>query len=232
MCSITFLRDILWFRRPCCQSVVSESESVESVTRRKGEKNEETKRVVLSNLPFEAKWKENPNRRHAGNKIKTTRYTFLSFIPKNIFEQFHRFANVYFVAIVVLNFVPVVNVFEPGISVLPVCVIMAITALKDAWEDFRRYKLDKEINSMCCLVYNRSQNSYIEKCWKDVQVGDFVQLQCNEVIPADILLLYSSDQNRICYLETANLDGETNLKQRRVVKGFSHQVSNFPLFPW
>ncbi|KAG8128793.1 hypothetical protein E2320_015651 [Naja naja] len=119
------------------------------------ERNEETKRVVLSNLPFEAKWKENPNRHCAGNKIKTTRYTFLSFIPKNVFEQFHRFANIYFVAIVVLNFVPVVNVFEPGISVLPVCVIMAITALKDAWEDFRRYKLDKEINSMGCLVYSR-----------------------------------------------------------------------------
>uniref|UniRef100_A0A670YRL3 Phospholipid-transporting ATPase n=1 Tax=Pseudonaja textilis TaxID=8673 RepID=A0A670YRL3_PSETE len=189
--------------------------------------NEETKRVVLSNLLFEGKWKENPNRHCAGNKIKTTRYTFLSFIPKNVFEQFHRFANIYFVAIVVLNFVPVVNVFEPGISVLPVCVIMAITALKDAWEDFRRYKLDKEINSMGCLVYSRSQNTYIEKCWKDVQVGDFVQLQCNEVIPADILLLYSSDQNRICYLETANLDGETNLKQRQVVKGFSHQNMEF-----
>lgn len=52
-----------------------------------------------------------------------------------------------------------------------------------------------------------------------------MQLQCNETIPADILLLYSSDQNGICHLETANLDGETNLKQRRVVMGFSGQVS-------
>lgn len=56
-------------------------------------------------------------------------------------------------------------------------------------------------------------------------MGDFVQLQCNETIPADILLLYSSDQNGICHLETANLDGETNLKQRQVVMGFSSQVS-------
>ena len=56
-------------------------------------------------------------------------------------------------------------------------------------------------------------------------MGDFVQLQCNETVPADILLLYSSDQNGICHLETANLDGETNLKQRQVVTGFSSQVS-------
>lgn len=58
-----------------------------------------------------------------------------------------------------------------------------------------------------------------------------MQLQCNETIPADILLLYSSDQNGICHLETANLDGETNLKQRRVVMGFSSQVSPLKMQP-
>lgn len=72
---------------------------------------------------------------------------------------------------------------------------------------------------------NRSKTAYTEKCWKDVRVGDFVQLQCNEMIPADILLLYSSEQDGICHLETASLDGETNLKQRRAVKGFSNQVN-------
>lgn len=58
-------------------------------------------------------------------------------------------------------------------------------------------------------------------------MGDFIQVQCNEIIPADILLLFSSDPSGICHLETANLDGETNLKQRRVVKGFSQQVGLF-----
>lgn len=72
---------------------------------------------------------------------------------------------------------------------------------------------------------HREEHAYVEKCWKDVRVGDFVQLQCNEIVPADILLLHSSDQNGICHLETASLDGETNLKQRRVVMGFSSQVS-------
>lgn len=183
--------------------------------------------MVVSNLLFEDKWKENTNRHYVGNKIKTTRYTLLTFFPKNIFEQFHRFANLYFVAIAALNFVPVLNAFEPGISVIPVCVIMAITAIKDAWEDFRRFKMDREINHMSCMIYSRNKNAYIEKCWEDVQVGDFVQLQCNEIIPADILLLYCSDQNGICHLETANLDGETNLKQRQVVKGYANQNTEF-----
>ena len=58
-------------------------------------------------------------------------------------------------------------------------------------------------------------------------MGDFIQMHCNEIVPADILLLFSSDPSGICHLETANLDGETNLKQRRVVKGFSQQVGLF-----
>uniref|UniRef100_A0A672V2J5 Phospholipid-transporting ATPase n=1 Tax=Strigops habroptila TaxID=2489341 RepID=A0A672V2J5_STRHB len=195
---------------------------------KKKKKKNENKRVIISNLPFESKkWKENPNRYYGSNKIKTTKYTILTFLPKNIYEQFHRFANIYFVVIALLNFVPVVNAFQPEVSMIPICVIMAITAIKDVWEDFRRYKLDKEINHMGCYIYSREEHAYVEKCWKDVQVGDFVQLQCNETIPADILLLYSSDQNGICHLETANLDGETNLKQRQVVMGFSSQNTFF-----
>uniref|UniRef100_A0A8D0XRP0 Phospholipid-transporting ATPase n=1 Tax=Sus scrofa TaxID=9823 RepID=A0A8D0XRP0_PIG len=196
--------------------------------KRRKKRKEDKKWVVVSNLPFEG-WahKENPNRHYRGNQIKTSKYTVLSFIPKNIFEQLHRFANLYFVGIAVLNFVPVVNAFQPEVSMIPICVILAITAFKDAWEDLRRYKSDKVINNRECLVYSRKEQSFVQKCWKDVRVGDFIQVQCNEIIPADILLLFSSDPSGICHLETANLDGETNLKQRRVVKGFSQQELHF-----
>ncbi|XP_077642884.1 phospholipid-transporting ATPase VB [Lonchura striata] len=222
-----------FFKETCCQCGAPDTETQNEELEKRGKvrkrkKKNENKRVIISNLPFGSKkWKENPNRHYDTNEIETTKYNILTFLPKNIYEQFHRFANIYFVFIALLNFVPVVHAFQPEVSVIPICVIMAITAIKDAWEDFRRYKLDKEINHMGCYIYSREEHAYVEKCWKDVRVGDFVQLQCNEIVPADILLLYSSDQNGICHLETANLDGETNLKQRRVVTGFSSQDTVF-----
>lgn len=66
----------------------------------------------------------------------------------------------------------------------------------------------------------------MERRWKDVRVGDFVKVVCNEIIPADLLLLHTSDPNGVCHIETANLDGETNLKQRRVVPRVCDSVRN------
>ncbi|KAM4795955.1 phospholipid-transporting ATPase VA [Rhinophrynus dorsalis] len=212
---------------PKCQVANDEEEKV----RKKKKRRKESKvRSVRSNLLYHAcgtDAQDNPNLLYAGNSIKTTKYTALSFLPKNLFEQFHRLANVYFVFIALLNFVPAVNAFKPELALAPVLFILAVTAVKDLWEDYRRYRSDKEINHMDCLVFCRSGRKYVERYWKEVHVGDFIQLRCNEIIPADILLLSSSDPDGLCHIETANLDGETNLKQRQVVKGFTELESEF-----
>ena len=52
-----------------------------------------------------------------------------------------------------------------------------------------------------------------------------VRLSCNETVPADMVVLKSSDENNgLCYLDTQNLDGEANLKQRNVPTGFIDEV--------
>ncbi|OWK64573.1 putative phospholipid-transporting ATPase VD [Lonchura striata] len=100
---------------------------------------------------------------------------------------------------------------------LPLIGVLTIIAVKDGLEDYSKYKMDKQINNLVTKVYSRREKKYIDECWKNVNVGDFVRLSRNEIIPADMVLLYSSDPDGICYIETAGLDGETNLKQRQVV---------------
>lgn len=92
---------------------------------------------------------------YSRNKVRTTKYTFLSFIPKNLFEQLHRFANVYFIFLGALNFVPIVNAFQPEISIIPIVFVMSITAVKDLWEDQRRRKSDQQVNNLLCDVFDR-----------------------------------------------------------------------------
>uniref|UniRef100_A0AAZ3RAT4 Phospholipid-transporting ATPase n=1 Tax=Oncorhynchus tshawytscha TaxID=74940 RepID=A0AAZ3RAT4_ONCTS len=200
---------------------IGETEVVNVKKQRKKCKKEHKTRTVHSNILYDrTKGEDNPNRHYSDNEIKTTKYTLLSFLPKNLFEQFHRFANVYFVFIALLNFVPVCNAFQPQLALAPVVFILSVTAIKDLWEDYRRHRSDKEINHMDCLVYSRYKHQYMERFWKEARVGDFIRLRCNEILPADVLLLSSSDPDRLVHIETATLDGETNLKQRRVVCSF------------
>ena len=62
--------------------------------------------------------------------------------------------------------------------------------------------------------------------WKKLEVGDVVLLRENDQIPADIVVLSTSDADGQCFVETKNLDGETNLKPRRALKatmGIQHE---------
>jgi phospholipid-translocating ATPase len=69
---------------------------------------------------------------------------------------------------------------------------------------------------------------YVKIRWQDLCVGDIVHLANNETVPADILLLKSSDAQGVCYIDTCDLDGETNLKRRQVVRGFNERPNFTP----
>ena len=87
------------------------------------------------------------HKHYADNAIRTTKYTALSFLPKNLFEQFHRFANCYFVFIILLNFIPQIGAIQPFLSMVPVIGILLVQAIKDLFEDYGRYKSDKAVNN-------------------------------------------------------------------------------------
>ncbi|KAF2425815.1 phospholipid-translocating ATPase [Tothia fuscella] len=314
------------------------------------------------------------------NKIRTAKYTPISFLPKNLWFQFHNIANVYFLFIIILGIFSIFGASNPGLNAVPLIVILFVTAVKDGIEDWRRTVLDNELNNAPVhllvdfnnvntaedhisiwrrfkkvnsafirtvwglwkkrktpreekgksyaeratdetrpsietrmshatertsfhtvrssredgeaiqmtpvpspLPGQRSQldeSSYLGKSetpdgihsendtprkggttvppsryfgnivnplsnppekarfkkdyWKNVKVGDFVRLYDGEEVPADLVVLSTSDADGACYIETKNLDGETNLKVRnalhcsRTVKHARHcEMSDF-----
>jgi P-type E1-E2 ATPase len=61
-------------------------------------------------------------------------------------------------------------------------------------------------------------NIFKERHWQEIKVGDIVQTHCDQYFPADLVLVQSSDSKGVCYIETKNLDGETNLKHKLAEK--------------
>ncbi|KAG0042366.1 hypothetical protein BGZ83_000552 [Gryganskiella cystojenkinii] len=259
------------------------------------------------------------------NRITTSKYDLFSFIPKNLFEQFRRIANLYFLFVAGLSIVSILGGFAPFLTFLPLIFIIVVTAIKDGIEDWKRRKSDEAFNNAPTILlrnwtntnthsgsaskleliqemfnklliwqktpldptkHNRAaainamaavpitpsgrsdQNSYFDghyatsvngathdeqesagrpaarrirrniphsvlnhtesysgkpvsgakwkDCiWQDVKVGDIVYLKNDDPIPADIVILSTSEPDGLCFIETKNLDGETNLKIRR-----------------
>ncbi|KAK4979506.1 phospholipid transporting ATPase, partial [Elasticomyces elasticus] len=330
-------------------------------------------RRIFFNTPSPADAKDeegHPLKQFVRNKVRTAKYTPVSFVPKNLWFQFHNIANIYFLFIIILSVKSIFGASNPGLSAVPLIVIVFITAVKDATEDWRRTVLDNELNNApthrladwenvntaddkisawrkfkkastrtITWVWRRwkgrkssregKDKPYTERAmgeprssletrrtstfsqrtsfqstrsrrdeesmeltpvpspvpgqsrsvdrdvelsdetnqafaregtlhptlevpkemkteskpipkrlygsliddtktvlgkarfmrdsWKNVQVGDFVRLYNEEQVPADVAVLSTSDPDGACYVETKNLDGETNLKVRQAL---------------
>ncbi|CAO3592404.1 unnamed protein product [Absidia cylindrospora] len=295
-----------------------------------------------------------PTRNFIGNKIRTAKYTWYTFLPKNLFEQFRGIANLYFLFLVILQMFPLFSTSaSPILVILPLAAILILTGAKDAMEDNKRHKTDQGVNKAITYtlsswtnvnvpvykvarwrrwihairswfkslfgvfrrgdkdlhndleddddydphsirrvhtnqsivsstptlqlppptspisslrqtirssttsftrVFQRNQpyrpglvphsvlnNSKKKKkksnkkasappvkkkrhemdrrwkrtLWQDLKVGDYVFLRDDDPVPADIVVLSTSEPDGLCYVETQNLDGETNLKIKR-----------------
>uniref|UniRef100_A0A182IMC6 Phospholipid-transporting ATPase n=1 Tax=Anopheles atroparvus TaxID=41427 RepID=A0A182IMC6_ANOAO len=150
------------------------------------------------------------------NRIKSTKYTLLTFLPLNLFEQFRRVANLYFLIMTVISIV-IDSPVSPLTSLMPLVFVIAVTAAKQGYENFLRYRADSMVNFSPVTVI-RSGVAEDIRC-QDIKRGDIVMMTRDCDIPCDVVLLQSSDENDRCYVTTANLDGETNLKTMCVPKG-------------
>ncbi|KAF9354680.1 hypothetical protein BGX26_007489 [Mortierella sp. AD094] len=151
-----------------------------------------------------------PRYKYPTNNIKTTKYTLVTFLPVNLLFQFKRFYNIYFLCAAI--FVCAEPSLSPVTEILPLTLVLTITAIKDALEDYRRYQQDKRSNGLECTLIKNGELIPIKS--KDIRPGDVLKISKNDKIPADVVLLSSSMDEGACFVETSELDGETNLKRK------------------
>ncbi|XP_010540082.1 PREDICTED: probable phospholipid-transporting ATPase 4 [Tarenaya hassleriana] len=167
-------------------------------------------RIVHCNQPHMHKKKP---LRYRSNYVSTTRYNLITFFPKCLYEQFHRAANFYFLVAAILSVFPL-SPFNKWSMIAPLVFVVGLSMLKEALEDWRRFMQDVKINARKAYV-RKGDGVFRRRTWKKIKVGDIVKVKKDDFFPADLLLLSSSYEDGICYVETMNLDGETNLKVKR-----------------
>lgn len=179
---------------------------------------------------------ERTGRKHIKNTITSSRYTLYNFLPRQLFAQFSKLANFYFLCVSILQMIPGLSTTGTYTTIVPLAFFVFISMAKEGYDDLRRYRLDKAENRKSALVLrehkaratstddvNRSrvtpneQNYWAETKWEEIEVGDVIKLVRDEPAPADLAVLYTHGAEAVAYVETMALDGETNLKSKRAL---------------
>ncbi|XP_054808897.1 putative phospholipid-transporting ATPase 9 [Prosopis cineraria] len=179
-------------------------------------------RVVFCNEPNSP---EAAIQNYPDNSVSSTKYTLATFLPKSLFEQFRRVANFYFLVTGVLSFTKLAP-YSAVSAIIPLIIVIGATMVKEGIEDWRRKKQDIEVNNRKVQVH-KGDGVFEYTQWKNLMVGDIVKVEKDEFFPADLLLLSSSYDDAICYVETMNLDGETNLKLKQGLEVTSYLQEGF-----
>lgn len=169
----------------------------------------------------------NAANKYVDNHISTAKYNFATFLPKFLFEQFSKFANVFFLFTACLQQIPGLSPTNRYTTIAPLTIVLIISAGKEMVEDYRRKQADNALNTSRAQVLRGS--SFTETKWINVGVGDIIRVESEESFPADLVLLASSEPEGLCYIETANLDGETNLKIKQGLPETASMVSSSEL---
>uniref|UniRef100_A0A8C7Y7R9 Phospholipid-transporting ATPase n=1 Tax=Oryzias sinensis TaxID=183150 RepID=A0A8C7Y7R9_9TELE len=172
-------------------------------------RTEEERKVKANDREYNEKFQ------YASNCIVTSKYNIITFLPVNLFEQFQEVANTYFLFLLILQLIPQISSLSWFTTIVPLALVLSITAVKDATDDYFRHKSDNQVNNRESQVLIRG--SLQNEKWMNVRVGDIIKLENNQFVAADVLLLSTSEPHGLCYIETAELDGETNMKVRQSI---------------
>ena len=138
-------------------------------------------------------------------------------LTRFLIQFFSSYANVFFLFTGSIQLIGDLSPTSRYGTIFPLLVIFLLQLSKELLEDYKRHQTDFHVNNTKTLIFDPISKDFVTKCWKDVKVGDILRVENACMFAADLLLLSSSEPDGICYIETANLDGETNLKIKQAV---------------
>ena len=165
--------------------------------------------------------------KYASNHVSTTKYNVATFMPKFLYQEFSKYANLFFLFTAILQQIPNISPMNRYTTIVPLSIVLAVSAGKELVEDNRRRQQDTQLNKSPARVLRGTRFEDVR--WIDIKTGDIVRMESEEPMPADIVMLSSSEPEGLCYIETANLDGETNLKIKQAIPETCDLVSSAEL---
>ncbi|KEG15608.1 phospholipid-translocating P-type ATPase (flippase) [Trypanosoma grayi] len=207
-CVSSFLRAVHWAVGAVLSLLVVLGVRRDSADKRKQVQSASTMRTVK---PLDA----SVAAAHPDNTVINSRYTYYNFVFLNLYEQFRRPLNFYFLLVVFLQFISVIAPVSPLSTLLPLLLAFSLTALKEGYDDVKRHRQDAVYNNTTRTILNPETASWEKRRNCRIRVGDVILLQNDEEIPCDVVVVAAVSHT--VYIRTDNLDGELDLKPREIV---------------
>ncbi|TFY61338.1 hypothetical protein EVG20_g7094 [Dentipellis fragilis] len=189
-----------------------------SMLRKGGRSSKDKSRTVPFRPPDKLRTRFPPN------IVRNQKYNVITFLPIVFYEQFKYFFNLYFLLVALSQFVPALKIGFLATYIAPLAFVLLVTMGKEAYDDYKRNLRDREANSQQYLILEYDAHDIEDNVpssrsvpSSSLRVGDLIILQKNQRVPADVVLLRTSDHSGTCFIRTDQLDGETDWKLRVAV---------------
>lgn len=150
--------------------------------------------------------------RKSDNKIRNTKYTFVTFFPLVLFQQFHSFSSLYFFCIMIAQLSPKLAISSFASSFFPWLFVLVLALFNEGLDDYKRHQRDKESNSGLYRIWRHG--AYVAVPSANIKTGDVILVEKGDRVPADCILLKVDDASGELFIRTDQLDGETDWKRR------------------
>ncbi|KAL9974886.1 hypothetical protein ACROYT_G011986 [Oculina patagonica] len=159
--------------------------------------------------------RESATQKFPRNVIRNQKYNIITFIPLTLYNQFKFFLNMYFLVVASSQFIPELRIGYLYTYWSPLAFVVFVTMCREAYDDFLRFKRDKEVNSS---QYKKlTKKGIVSVPSSAIKVSDLIIVEKDQRVPADMVFLRTSEKNGACFLRTDQMDGETDWKLRLTV---------------